>query len=421
MGEDPSLDRNKTIKELHLSVMSEAVKMIISFAAASNCTSACASIASKPTTLSAASNNSIPCSKPTCKQQRCSRFIARFLIFVVFLPRTAQGLVIPVPLQVATPAHQRRQQAQQPRRTLTNKRSQRVRSLSLSDDDGDVLQVGPVDAALSWITSDVGSITLGVIGLSLLLLGRFSLLDSEIMQDENILVVQTRTDLLAVLAIGAVVFNGLSELDVATALAEQVVLDGIVVEGDSATVFLQSSTVLDQLETSKQEIAWALDSICAATPAATAVLMILTSSDSDSDGTSETWKPVACRGILPPNLASLSQDPKIPNQTPILDRFRPKENSDLSSSARLPREESYLPTLQALPGKTELVNYWLPSNTQAALLVPTLIHATKSTDSILSVGKQQAVLLLGSNQARSFTPQHVVWCQAVASRLEHTI
>ena len=290
----------------------------------------------------------------------------------------------------------------------------------MGDNDDSLLPdtLGPVDSALSWITSDLGSITLGVIGLGWLLLGRFSLLDNEIVQDGSKLVVQTRTDLLAVLAIGAVLLNGLSELDVATALAEQVVLDGTVVEGDSATVFLQSSV------RSKREIAWTLDSICAATPAATAVLMVLTSSDSDSDsdsdGANDKWKPVACRGILPPNLAVLYKDPKSPSQTPILDRFRPKGKADLSGRTRLQREESYLPTLQALPGKTELVNYWLPSNTQAALLVPTLIHATKSNGSE-SEGKQQAVLLLGSNQARSFTPQHVAWCQVVASRLEQAI
>ena len=264
------------------------------------------------------------------------------------------------------------------------------------------LTVSPVDAVLSWITSDLGSIALGAIGLCLLLLGRLVLLDDDPVQNGSDLVVQTRVNLLAVLAIGAVLFNGLSELDVATALAEQVVLDGVVVKGDLATIFLS-----DELQNSKQEIAWTLDSVCAATPAATAILMMLTASD---DHKNDQWRPVAFRGIVPPNLAVLSQDLKLPNETPILDRFRPPKT--VSSTSNSQRQESYLPTLQALPGKTELVKYFLPSNTQAALLIPTSIYT--------NAGKQQAVLLLGSNQARSFTPQHLAWCQAVASRLEQT-
>jgi len=278
--------------------------------------------------------------------------------------------------------------------------------------------MGPIDAVLSWITSDVGSIALGAMGLVLLLVGRL-LLDDDIVQDGSNLVVQTRVNLLAVLAIGAVLLNGLSELDVQTALAEQVTLEGIEVD---STVFVQQQQQQEKqylTATQQKEIGWALDSICTATPAATAVLMIATSN--------KKWKPVAFRGIVPPNLALRdSSEIKLSDQTPIMDRFRPSSvsTSTDSTSTTVARQESYLPTLQALPGKTEFVQFLLPSNAQAALLIPTMIQQQQQNNSNSSSSNaqaRQAVLLLGSNQARSFTPQHVAWCQAIAARLEQIL
>lgn len=74
------------------------------------------------------------------------------------------------------------------------------------------------------------------------------------------------------------------------------------------------------------------------------------------------------------------------NTTPILDRFR----TDSS-------KETYLPTLQALPGRVEFT--YLPPNTQGALLLPV------------------PVTRLGTDTAKSFTPRDVAWCQVLASRI----
>jgi hypothetical protein len=192
---------------------------------------------------------------------------------------------------------------------------------------------------------------------------------------------QTRVNLLAVFAIGAVLLNGLSRLDVQSAIAEKVTLEGI----------LQEQPVLLLLKDIDQ-LSWVLSSILAATPADTAMLLLAT--------TDTTWEPAAFVGVVPPNLL-LSSSPgdkvmQLPDVTPILDRFR--KDSGV--------QESYLPTLQALPGKRELVDYFLPVNTQAALLLPVRIKGLT------------AVLLLGSNQARSFTPRDIAWCQSVVTRLE---
>ena len=122
----------------------------------------------------------------------------------------------------------------------------RVRFSSSSNDD-EARRMSPTDAALSWITSDVGSIVLGTVGLVLLLVGRLLLDGNDGPQPydddgsssiSNRLVEQTRVNLLAVLAMGAVLLNGLSQLDVQSALAEQVELEGVVVP---ETVLLLSS------------------------------------------------------------------------------------------------------------------------------------------------------------------------------------
>jgi len=88
----------------------------------------------------------------------------------------------------------------------------------------------------------------------------------------------------------------------------------------------------------------------------------------------------------------------IPSSTPILDKF-------LKSS-----KETYLPTLQALPGKAEFT--YLPPNTQEVLLlaVPFVMDETKGKDI-------HWVLALASDTAKSLTPRDIAWCQVIASRL----
>jgi hypothetical protein len=234
----------------------------------------------------------------------------------------------------------------------------------------------PIDATLTWINSDTGSIILGIAGLVLLLISRFVDVEETEFSVER-LGVETRTNLLAVLAIGAVLLNGFSKLDVETATAEKVVLDGTNIP--EPTFITAGSTALN---VPADDVSWVLRSTCAATPANTAAVV--------SRNSASQWKPIAFVGMVPPNL--LLQEPELPETTPILNRF-------LQSNNLL---ESYLPTLQALPGKTELVNFFLPINAQAALLVP-VNHTT--------------VLILGSNQARSFTPRDIVWIQSVLARL----
>lgn len=117
-----------------------------------------------------------------------------------------------------------------------------------------------------------------------------------------------------------------------------------------------------------------------ATPAKTAVIM------ANANG---SWKPVAVSGIVPVEESLRTALPE-GRTTPILDRFRGGGSS----------KESYLPTLQALPGRVEFT--YLPPNTQEALILPM---------------SSSSVLVLGSDTAKSCAPRDVAWAQVIASRV----
>lgn len=262
-----------------------------------------------------------------------------------------------------------------------NDTSQKSAKVRFSSSFSSAADANFVDAIFTWITSDIGSIVLGGVGLVLLLVGRL-VLDASMNEDTTATAMgmQARVDLLAVFAVGAVLLNGFSQLDIQSALAEQVALQGNIV---TEPVITKKELV------NEQRLSWVLSSITAATPADTAVLLV---------NTDELWVPAAYVGVVPTNL--MLDDPQLSDQTPIMNRFLKLTAADAI------RSESYLPTLQSLPGRTEFTNYLLPPNTQAALLLPLILSG------------RQAVLLLGSNQARSFTPRNITWSQTVATQLE---
>lgn len=225
-----------------------------------------------------------------------------------------------------------------------------------------------LDFVLSLIVSDIGSIILGLIGLTIVVGHRLVAMDNLVVDTMG---QETRSDLLATFASGAVLLNGVSKLDVTSALAETVRLDG---------VQLEQIEVNEDISNEK-ELQWSLESLLVATPARTVVLLAL-----DDHG---RWKVSASAGVVPSD-KSLRTVLSLPT-APILDRFR----KDVS-------KETYLPTLQALPGKSEFT--YLPVNTQGALLLPVRESPTN-------------VLVLGSDTAKSFTPRDIAWCRVLAERI----
>jgi hypothetical protein len=318
--------------------------------------------------------------------------------------------------------------------------------------DAESMKSNPVDAALSWFTSDVGSLVMGLVGLVLLLASRCFMVAAtpgisgsggELLYNDNELFSstaaaatamgeETRANLLAVFAIGTVLLNGLSRLDVQSVLAEAVELQGTLVtepvllldtaaavNATTTTTTTTTTTLLlaDQYSTQKQ-LSWTLASIAAATPASTAILLV-------HSLLRQRWKPMAYTGVVHPTLPTLDDDNDDTNTTtspatatPIMDRFL-RDKLPIQDGRQL-RSESYLPTLQALPGKTEFTNFLLPPNTQAALLLPVVLPPQPAAAAAAANNEpyRQAVLLLGSNQARSFTPRDIAWCQTVIARLE---
>ena len=283
-----------------------------------------------------------------------------------------------------------------------------------------------IDYLLSILTSDIGSIIIGSIGLLIALYNRLSTIDfdpSAVVSETyaESINIQSRNDLLAVFASGAVLLNGISKLDVTSVLAESVVLNGYKVDDENDPLYVNQDeqkvkeTMFDQLTNERREdLNWAMKAVLSATPAKTAVLlastMTMDKGESGSQSTS-TWVPIIMSGILPfPSSTTESMTSfGIPNTlaTPILDRFLKQENA----------KESYLPTLQALPGKVEFT--YLPDNTQEALLLPIKVASSSNSSSTARGAEKERLfaLALGSDTAKSFTPRDVAWCQVLARRM----
>jgi hypothetical protein len=175
--------------------------------------------------------------------------------------------------------------------------------------------------------------------------------------------------------------NGVTKLDVTSALSETVVLEGTRLEAAELLYPQDDETSSSSSSISTTTKKWGLESLLEATPAKTAILLERKQSSGEEPG---SWAVTARAGIVP-----TSTD--VPETTPILTRVGSPNNT----------KETYLPTLQALPGKRELT--YLPSNTQLALLIP--------------IGRGDKVLVLGGNTAKSVTPRDVAWCRIIAERM----
>jgi hypothetical protein len=271
-----------------------------------------------------------------------------------------------------------------------------------NDDDNnnsnDNMMSNPIDRFLTLLASDSFSIVSGTIGLLIVVLHRWTMIlaigdadptslgsTAAVAVAAETLTYQTRTDLLAVFACGSVLLNGVTQLDVTTALAESVVLEGInLSEPEQIT-----SNEKDNSKDDDSTLSWALQSLLVATPAKTAVL--ITATDDDQ----QQWTIRSRAGIVPSS-STTTTTTSVPKKAPILDRVGSPNNS----------KETYLPTLQALPGRAELT--YLPTNSQLAVLIPI---ASSSDD------KNNSVLVLGGNRAKSFSPRDIAWSRIVAERL----
>jgi len=233
-----------------------------------------------------------------------------------------------------------------------------------------------VDSFLSLILSDVGSITLGILGLILVVYNRLFL---ENFDESEMAAIgrESRGDLLAAFAAGGVLLNGVNKLDVTAAVSPRVELEG----ADVGALAVGD-------DEGKEIREWALRGAVRGTAAGRSAVIVR-----NDHG---LWKIVGYHGVLPLDVAktaSASGEYSIQHKTPILDKVLKDR-----------RKESYLPTLQALPGKVEFT--YLPKNTQGVLLLPC------GADD-----RGHCVLVLACDRAKSLSPKDIVWCRLIADKI----
>jgi Cofactor assembly of complex C subunit B, CCB2/CCB4 len=154
-------------------------------------------------------------------------------------------------------------------------------------------------------------------------------------------------------------------------------------------------------------LTWALESLLVATPAKSVVVLTRRESSGNDNGT-DGWA-VHCRaGVVPsrPKSNDPAEAASVPDASPIVNRVGSPGNT----------KETYLPTLQALPGRFEFT--YLPPNCQLALLLPVPPPGVDigEGDNI----SHNKVLVLGSGTAKSFSPRDIAWSRVVAERIGDT-
>lgn len=271
--------------------------------------------------------------------------------------------------------------------------------------------LSPVDRLLLTLTSDQTSLLLGSIGILLLLLNRWVSFPDDPMYEAG----RSRVDLLGVFAAGSVLLNGITKLDIESAKADRVILEGVFGEGE----VLWNTDLEQYKQINVSTVEWVLSSFLKCSPARTAVLLTVNTQDNEP-----RWIPLAMTGVLPidPELRTLIPKEK---KTPILDRMLREDSrhakggtvggtETASAIERRGPKESYLPTLQALPGKVEFT--YLPPNAQEALLLPVRRSGDSGdTDQSHDGGGRHYALVLGGDTAKSFAPRDIVWCKEISS------
>lgn len=273
-----------------------------------------------------------------------------------------------------------------------------------SDSTSSPSNLSTIDQLLLTLTSDRTSLLLGSIGILFILLLRLISFPEDATYEAS----RSRIDLLGVFAAGSVLLNGITKLDVESVQAERVMLEGINQDEVIWNENQNSSVMQGRNDKFQSTVEWALSSFLKCTPAQSAVLL--------ATQQSSEWIPLATVGILPSEQqlrSSISSDLK----TPILDRMLRDDGSIkggtvggtqlAGSTRRRGANESYLPTLQALPGRVEFT--YLPSNAQEALLLPVTRPDDNNND-----GWYYAVVL-GGDKAKSFAPRDIAWCKEIAS------
>ncbi|KAL7529460.1 hypothetical protein ACHAWF_002986 [Thalassiosira exigua] len=266
--------------------------------------------------------------------------------------------------------------------------------------------LSPADNLLSLLTSDRTSLFLGSVGILLLLLNRLLSFPEDAVYEAS----RSRVDLLGVFAAGSVLLNGVIKLDVESVVSERVRLEGI--DRGRDALWIEEGGDEGTHEGFRTSAEWALASFLRCSPARTAVLLAANVAKDEGGGTKRagSWRVLAAAGVLP----DVDLTSSVPEKTPILDRMlrdgRVKGGTvGGADAAGKGPGESYLPTLQALPGRAEFG--YLPPNAQEALVLPAGRGGAEGADG----ARRRYAVVFGGDVAKSFAPRDVAWCKEAAS------
>lgn len=201
----------------------------------------------------------------------------------------------------------------------------------------------------SIISNQTFSLWAGVIGIIVILFNRLSI-DLEKVTD-----IQSRADLISLIACSALLLNVLSEQDISARDRDAIALVGY---------SLKEPLVYDLSNRNNELIKWLVKSILSTTPATSIHVMI-------------NGKIIGRGGVIG-NGDNKSENINT-NNMPILKK------------ALINKEEVYLPDLQILPGKVEFT--YLPINAQSVLILPLNINNSNGNSIIISTNQAKVLKL----------------------------
>ncbi|KAG5177644.1 hypothetical protein JKP88DRAFT_331832 [Tribonema minus] len=207
------------------------------------------------------------------------------------------------------------------------------------------------------LTGSNFSLAAGLLGLAAILINRLAL--TPYLYDS-----QARTDILALIASGGLIMNGVYLLDLDIKVADSVTLVGTFEQELDPTLSAEQAA----------QLRWLCESLILAKPATASVLVHV-------DGRTRARYGVMGGGAT------------------TVDAGAPIMAKALREAARSDKEV-YLPVLQNLPGKIEFT--YLPANCQGVVIQGVL-------------GGRGAVVV-GASQARAYTPRDIAWMKAASER-----
>ena len=221
------------------------------------------------------------------------------------------------------------------------------------------------------ISNQTFSLWAGIIGIFVILFNRLSI-DLELVTD-----IQSRADLISLIACSALLLNVLSEQDITARDRDAIALVGY---------SLKEPLIYDNNERNNKLMKWLIKSILSTTPVTSIHIMI-------------NGKVIGRGGVI--GNGDNKSETINTNNMPILKK------------ALVNKEEVYLPDLQILPGKVEFT--YLPINAQSVLILPLSINNNNDDNN------NNNSIILSTNQAKILKLNDLAKIRVLSNIFQKTI